>query len=59
MIALTLAVPAILAGVARRHGPRADAFIRKGLAALLVGTWIAWYALFIARGWLGPATNFR
>ncbi|MEI9991156.1 MAG: TIGR02206 family membrane protein [Rhizomicrobium sp.] len=53
-IALTLAVPAILAMIARRQGPRADIAIRRGLAALLIGTWIAWYALFFARDWLGP-----
>jgi hypothetical integral membrane protein (TIGR02206 family) len=52
VIALTVIVPAILAFVARRAGPRADTAFRYVFAALLIVTWIAWYALFIARDWL-------
>ncbi|HEY0302816.1 MAG TPA: TIGR02206 family membrane protein [Rhizomicrobium sp.] len=58
VIALTFAVPALLAPAARLSKPGADAAIRHGFAALLIGTWIAWYALFIARGWLGPGNEF-
>jgi hypothetical integral membrane protein (TIGR02206 family) len=53
VIALTIVVPVILAAIARRSGPKVDAIFRHGFAALLIGTWIAWYVLFIARGWLG------
>jgi len=53
VMALTIVVPAILALAARRFSPRLDTAFRHGFAALLIGTWIAWYALFIARGWLG------
>jgi hypothetical integral membrane protein (TIGR02206 family) len=57
VMALTLVVPLLLAVVARRSGPRADAAIRYGFAAVLIGTWIAWYVLFIARGWLGAGNE--
>jgi hypothetical integral membrane protein (TIGR02206 family) len=53
VVVLTLIVPVILALTARRSSASVDAVFRYGLAALLIGTWIAWYALFIARGWLG------
>lgn len=53
VLALTLVVPIVLAIIARRSHPVADAAFRHGFAALLVATWIAWYALFIERGWLG------
>jgi hypothetical integral membrane protein (TIGR02206 family) len=53
VMALTFAVPAVLAGVKRRRLPDADRLFRGFFAAVLIGTWIAWYALFIARGWLG------
>ncbi|MBV9991767.1 MAG: TIGR02206 family membrane protein [Alphaproteobacteria bacterium] len=49
---LTVAVPLLLA-IAARRDPRLDKPFRLGFAALLIGTWIAWFALFIARGWLG------
>lgn len=49
---LTVAIPAALA-VAVRNKPQLDKTFRWGFAALLIGTWIAWYALFIARDWLG------
>ncbi|HTT98046.1 MAG TPA: TIGR02206 family membrane protein [Rhizomicrobium sp.] len=52
VMALTLIVPLILAFVARRSSPVADAAFRHGFAALLIGTWIAWYALFVDRSWL-------
>jgi hypothetical integral membrane protein (TIGR02206 family) len=58
VMALTLIVPMILAVVARRSGPRADAVIRAGFAAVLIGTWIGWYVLFISRNWLGLGNEF-
>lgn len=51
VMALTLVVPLGLAAWAR--GPDADRRIRIGFVAVLVANWICWYALFIARGWLG------
>ena len=52
-IALTLAVPLVLA-LLSRGGRRIalDTGIRRAFAALLIATWIGWYVLFIARGWL-------
>jgi len=50
---LTLAVPALPAWTARLR-PALDAPFRRAFAGLLIAAWIAWYALFIARGWLGP-----
>lgn len=50
-LALTLAVPALLAAAARRR-PDLDRTFRWSFAGLLIATWIGWYALFIARGWL-------
>lgn len=52
-IALTLAIPLALA-LLSRGGRRValDAAIRRAFAALLIATWIGWYVLFIARGWL-------
>jgi hypothetical integral membrane protein (TIGR02206 family) len=58
VMALTLAVPLLLAALARRSGPRADAAIRTGFAAVLIGTWIGWYVLFIGRNWLGLGNEF-
>ena len=43
--------PLLLALAARRR-PSLDRPIRFGLAALLLGGWLAWYLLFAARGWL-------
>lgn len=53
VMALTILVSVMLAFVARRSSAITDAAFRHGFAALLIGTWIAWYALFIERGWLG------
>src|ERR1700734_917150 len=53
VIALTFAVPVALAFVMRSaRSERFDAIVRFSFAALLIGTWIAWYVLFVARGWL-------
>ncbi|MBS0469728.1 MAG: TIGR02206 family membrane protein [Proteobacteria bacterium] len=57
-IGLTLSVPAVLAGVRRTAWPDGDTPIRWSFAALLIGTWIAWYMLFIARHWLGAGNEF-
>jgi hypothetical integral membrane protein (TIGR02206 family) len=52
-IVLTLATPLVLA-LLSRGGRRValDAAIRRTFAALLIATWIGWYVLFSARGWL-------
>jgi hypothetical integral membrane protein (TIGR02206 family) len=53
VIALTFAVPVALAFVMRStRSQRFDAIVRFSFAMLLIGTWIAWYVLFITRGWL-------
>jgi hypothetical integral membrane protein (TIGR02206 family) len=53
VIALTFAVPLTMAFVARRMGGVAASHaFRAFFIALLIGTWAAWYVLFIARGWL-------
>lgn len=57
VIALTFAVPAALAWTRRISRREADAIFRWSFAALLVGTWIAWYVLFIGRSWLGPGNE--
>jgi hypothetical integral membrane protein (TIGR02206 family) len=57
VIALTFIVPALLASIARRRA-QSDVAIRYAFAAILIGTWIAWYVLFIARNWLGPGNEF-
>jgi hypothetical integral membrane protein (TIGR02206 family) len=51
MLALAVLAPLLLAFAARRV-PSVDRPIRFGLAALLLGGWIAWYLLFWSRGWL-------
>jgi hypothetical integral membrane protein (TIGR02206 family) len=51
MLALAAALPLLLAGVTRK-APWLDRPIRLGLALMLAGGWIAWYALFALRGWL-------
>jgi hypothetical integral membrane protein (TIGR02206 family) len=51
-IALTVLVPIALALIARKR-PALDPVFRWFFASLLIGTWIAWYVLFIERGWLG------
>lgn len=56
VIALTFAVPALLVPMAR--APVADKAIRLAFAAVLIGTWIGWYVLFISRGWLGLGNAF-
>jgi hypothetical integral membrane protein (TIGR02206 family) len=53
VMALTIIVPVTLAFIARRSTPPIDAAFRYGFVALLIGTWMAWYTLFISRGWLG------
>lgn len=58
VIALTFAVPALLAPAGRYSKAAADAVIRFAFAGLLIGTWIAWYVLFIERGWLGLGNEF-
>lgn len=46
-----LVVPLSLSLAARRR-PQWDRSIRLGLALLLAGAWVGWYALFALRGWL-------
>ncbi|MEI9888676.1 MAG: TIGR02206 family membrane protein [Rhizomicrobium sp.] len=58
VIALTFAVPGVLAPAARLAKAPLDAAIRFAFAGLLIGTWIAWYVLFAQRGWLGPGNEF-
>lgn len=53
VIALTFAVPLAMAVVARRAGNEKIRTAFRGIfIALLIATWIAWYVLFVARGWL-------
>ena len=52
-LALTVIAPLALAGVTRVE-PASDRLIRLGLAMLLTGGWLCWFALFAARGWLTP-----
>ncbi len=53
VMALTFAIPALLAIVARRtHSARFDTIVRRFFAIVLIGTWIGWYVLFISRDWL-------
>jgi hypothetical integral membrane protein (TIGR02206 family) len=49
---LTVLVPALLAFAARRR-PGLDRPFRWVFAGVLIATWIAWYALFVTRGWIG------
>jgi len=51
MLVLAALAPLLLAFAARCR-PSLDRPIRFGLAALLLGGWIAWYLLFWSRGWL-------
>jgi hypothetical integral membrane protein (TIGR02206 family) len=51
MLAIAALAPLLLAWAARLR-PSLDRPIRMGLAALLLGGWIAWYLLFWSRGWL-------
>ena len=53
VMALTALAPGLLALLVRNADRAIDKAFRYGFAALLVGTWIGWYALFAARGWLG------
>jgi hypothetical integral membrane protein (TIGR02206 family) len=57
VIALTLLVPAAMAWFVRQR-PDADVLFRRFFGVLLIGTWIAWYALFISRDWLGLGNEF-
>jgi hypothetical integral membrane protein (TIGR02206 family) len=51
VMTLTFTVPLALALIGKGH-ERRDALIRRFYAAVLIGTWVAWYVLFISRGWL-------
>lgn len=54
---LTVAVPAGLAVAAR--ATRSEKFARTvsiAFATVLIGTWIGWYWLIVARGWISPHT---
>jgi hypothetical integral membrane protein (TIGR02206 family) len=51
MVALAFLTPIALALAARRR-PALDHPIRLGLAVLLGGGWLLWYAIFWERGWL-------
>ena len=51
MLVLAALAPIVLA-LAARIRPPLDHPIRFSLAALLMGGWLCWYALFWARGWL-------
>jgi hypothetical integral membrane protein (TIGR02206 family) len=53
VMALTFTIPLLLAIVMRTtRSTRFDETVRRAFAAVLIGTWIAWYVLFISRGWL-------
>lgn len=53
VMALTFAVPLLLAVIVRGTGnARLERLVPLSLALVLIGTWIAWYVLFIARGWV-------
>lgn len=53
VMALTLIVPLVLAVIVRGSGnARLERFVPLSLAALLIGVWISWYVLFIARHWI-------
>jgi hypothetical integral membrane protein (TIGR02206 family) len=53
VLALTVIVPLALAGLARwSRDKRLERGIAMALAAVLIGTWISWYVLFIARNWI-------
>lgn len=58
VIALTFIVPAIFIAVLRLYGRSLDPAIRGLFGALLIGTWIGWYVLFISRDWLGLGNEF-
>lgn len=52
VMALTLAVPLVLAAAVRgTHNARLERLVPLSLAVVLIGTWIAWYVLFIERRW--------
>jgi hypothetical integral membrane protein (TIGR02206 family) len=48
---LSVLIPVVL-GLLVRRAQGLDRPIRSTLAAVLAGGWLAWYALFAARGWL-------
>lgn len=57
VMVLTVAVPAALAVVA--HAMRSEKFARAvsiAFATVLMGTWIVWYWLIVARGWTSAHT---
>ncbi len=51
VMVLTILVPLALAWLARGNDGRKRT-ISLSFAAVLIGTWIAWYVLFIARDWI-------
>lgn len=53
VMALTFLVPVVLAVAVRGTGnARLERLVPLSFAVLLIGTWIAWYVLFIARDWI-------
>ena len=58
VIALTFIVPAMFVAVLRLYGRSLDPAIRGFFGALLIGTWVGWYVLFISRDWLGLGNEF-
>lgn len=53
VMALTFIVPITLAIAVRgTNNARLARIVPLSLAVLLIGTWIAWYVLFIARNWI-------
>jgi|SRR5215469_13320314 len=57
VILLTVAVPAGLAIIVRQaKSERLARTVSLGFAAVLIATWIAWYWLIVARGWISPHT---
>jgi hypothetical integral membrane protein (TIGR02206 family) len=57
VMVLTVTLPLVLAFFGAGNARR-DAVIRRAYATVLIGTWIAWYVLFISRGWLSLGNAF-
>ncbi|HEY1612789.1 MAG TPA: TIGR02206 family membrane protein [Rhizomicrobium sp.] len=56
-IALATVMPLALGAAVRRRGSsRIRDAIRLALATELIATWVLWYGLIFARGWLSPQT---
>jgi len=51
VLALAFLLPAVLAGLTR-HDARLQRILRYSFAALLLGNWVFWYAVFWRNGWL-------